>query len=159
MTDEMQVTPGRKPSSELSTSHKHPAKLRALLLVLAVVFAAATVVYSFAWMYYIRWQTRVELGIETEDVMPRAMEITQVHPDSPAEHAGLRAHDLIIAINEQDLATADATFVRATWFRGKPGDDIRLTVRRPGQPESVQARAVFGAAKDTTSTPKRIAQQ
>ena len=159
MTDEIQAARAGRPFSRFSTSRQRPPKSRAILIILAVIFAAATVVYSFAWMYYIRWQPKVELGIEIKDTSLKGVEITQVHPNSPAQKSGLKASDVIIAINGQALATADPTFVRATWFRGKPGDGIRLTVRRPGQPEPVEIRAFFGAPKEIISTPKLVAQQ
>src|SRR5205807_2779908 len=114
MIEKIQAAPEVNPFSKLSSGRQHTSKTRAVLLVLAIIFAATTVVYSFAWMYYIRWQTRVELGIEIKDV-PQAIEITEVHPNSPAQQAGLSAHDLIVAINGQDMSTADPTFIRATW--------------------------------------------
>jgi sigma-B regulation protein RsbU (phosphoserine phosphatase) len=159
MSDEIQVVAENQPSLPFSSSPRPGSKFRAFLIVLAVIFAAATVVYSFAWMYYIRWQTRVELGIEIKDALPKGIEITKVQANSPAEQAGLKAQDLIVAVNGQDLATADPTFVRATWLKGKPGDDIRLAINRSGEPEPLQVRAIFGATTDIPSTPKWIAQQ
>ena len=70
---------------------------RALLLVTAIVFAGATILYSGVWMYYIR-QGTVEIGIDTHPT-PSGIEITDVYRNSPAQTAGLRAHDRIVAIN------------------------------------------------------------
>ncbi len=154
MSDETQVA-----AFPFASSAQSGPKLRTFLMALAVVFAAATVVYSFAWMYYIRWQAKVELGIEIKDAPPKGIEVTSVQANSPAEQAGLSVHDLIVAINGQDLATADPTFVRATWLRGKPGDDIRMAIRRPGQPGPLQVRAIFAATTDVPSRPRWIAQQ
>ena len=36
---------------------------RPVLLTLAVVFAAATILYSAIWMYAVRWETDVRLGV------------------------------------------------------------------------------------------------
>lgn len=110
-------------------------------------------------MYYIRWQPRVELGIDIKETPPKGVEITEVYRNSPAQAAGLKIHDLVITINEQDLATADPSFIRTTWLRGRPDDTIRLTIRRPGQPEPLQTQAIFRATTEFVSTPKLIAQQ
>src|ERR1700738_3957641 len=117
MTDEIQAALAGKPFSRFSTGRQPAPKSRAVLIILAVIFASATIVYSFAWMYYIRWQPKVELGIEIEETPPKGVEITEVYGNSPAQAAGLQIHDLILAINEQDLATADPSFIRATWLK------------------------------------------
>ncbi|MFQ5724556.1 MAG: hypothetical protein ACE5G6_08675, partial [Terriglobia bacterium] len=41
-----------------------PSLPRPLLLVLAVLFAAATILYSAIWMYYVRWEPKAQIGIE-----------------------------------------------------------------------------------------------
>ena len=65
--------------------------LRPLLLALALLFAAATVVYSVAWMYYVRLSSLpVEVGMDTQPSSP-GMIITKVWKDAPAERAGLRS--------------------------------------------------------------------
>ncbi|MFZ0912309.1 MAG: hypothetical protein WAN09_03370, partial [Candidatus Korobacteraceae bacterium] len=71
-------------------SHKY----RPALLALAVLFAAATILYSAAWMYYIRREPTVEIGIDT-NYLDQAIEVTNVYHDSPAEKAGLKPHDRI----------------------------------------------------------------
>ena len=48
--------------------HAAASKYRPVLLALAIVFAAATLLYSAAWMYYIRQaSTQVEIGIDESD--------------------------------------------------------------------------------------------
>ncbi len=36
---------------------------RPLLVALATLFAAATILYSAIWMYYIRWEPKAQIGI------------------------------------------------------------------------------------------------
>ena len=67
-------------------SHKY----RPVLLALAVLFAAATIFYSAAWMYYIRQPSpQVEIGID-ESETSAGVEISNVRKNSPAERAGLK---------------------------------------------------------------------
>ncbi len=37
---------------------------RPLLVALATLFAAATILYSAIWMYYTRWEPKAQIGIE-----------------------------------------------------------------------------------------------
>src|SRR5206468_852914 len=49
-----------------------PLLPRWLLLSLAVVFGAATILYAGIWMYCVRWSPRAKLGIEFDPLPRRA---------------------------------------------------------------------------------------
>jgi hypothetical protein len=134
--------------------------LRAFLILLAIVFATATIAYSFAWMYYIRLRTPVELGLRMQLVASESsVEIVAVEAGSAAEHAGLRPRDRIIAVNGENVTAADSTvFFRAT-VAGKPGETIALTIQRPGQPQPFPAQVVFRPAPNSVTGPKAVAFQ
>lgn len=134
--------------------------LWAFLILLAIVFATATIVYSFAWMYYIRFRTPVELGLRMQLVASEnSVEIVAVEAGSAAEQAGLRPRDRIIAVNGENLTAAGSTvFFRAS-VGGKPGDTIELTIQRPGQPQPFTAQAVFRAAPNSVAGAKAVAFQ
>jgi sigma-B regulation protein RsbU (phosphoserine phosphatase) len=128
------------------TSKSPVGRYRWLLFAMAIVFAVATVVYSAGWMYYIRMGT-VELGIDT---LPTAggIEITNIYKGSPAEGAGLRTHDLIVAINGRVL-TSEATCsetLQDVWLQSRPGDHVDLQIRRAGQAQPVLITGTFRAA-------------
>lgn len=55
-----------------------------------------------------------------------------VMPDSPAEQAGLKAHDAILAIDGQPVVTGNENNPVAR-VRGPEGSDVTLTVRSPGE--------------------------
>ncbi len=112
---------------------------RPVLLTLAVVFAAATILYSAIWMYAIRWEPQVWLGTNFQY---RSFRVTDVAEGSPAEQAGLMADDRIVAVNGQSLETY-SRFFDVVW-RGHPGDVISLTVERPGAPAPVTFDATLG---------------
>ena len=105
-----------------------PAR-RALLLVLAILFAVATVLYSVIWMFARR--PFGDIGFRyTYALAKGSLEVSSVEPGSAAEQAGLRAGDRIVSINGQLLDTAVPSY--RAFDLGKVGDGLQLTVNRPG---------------------------
>ena len=133
------------------------------LLALAVVFAVATVVYSVAWMYYVRLSTTVEIGMDTQPSAPGII-VTRVWKDSPAEKAGLQAKDVITAINGRSMA-APALCSEALyqiWYASHPGQAVNLTIQRPGRSQPLEISPVFRRMKgsgDTASLARKGASQ
>src|SRR5579872_3905945 len=123
---------------------------RALLACLGVLFAAASTLYATIWMYDARYPSQqVELGFnfshnQQYSEKTHAIEVGDVVPDSPAEHAGLRVGDRIIGVNGRLLVTS-APFDEA-YSRAKPGDKVDLTIARPGYDQSLILHGVFRAA-------------
>lgn len=66
--------------------------------------------------------------------------IAEVPPGSPAHRAGLRAGDVVMAVNG-DPVVSYATLYRRIW-RERPGADLVLTLRREGAPHEVRLRAI-----------------
>src|ERR1022692_1509566 len=137
---------------------------RPLQYAAAVLLAAMTIFYSAAWMYYVRrplQATQVEIGIDAF-YSSAGVEIDGVHPNSPAEKAGLKRKDLIVAINgsSADSASAWNGLENRTWLRSQPGDTVTLTVRRPGQSQPLILAPSFRAkqgAGDTKSLARSVA--
>ena len=107
---------------------------RPLQYAAAVLLAALTILYSVARMYYVRRPlqvTQVEIGIDAV-YSSAGVEIDDVHPNSPAEKAGLKTKDLIVAINGSSAGSASAWngLENRTWLRSQPGETVTLTVRR-----------------------------
>ena len=120
-----------------------------LLLTLAILFAAAAISYSGIWMYVERTAPQVELGFNSKhnnqyDQSTHCMKVSDVVPDSPAEHAGLRAGDRIIGVDGQALTTS-RPFDRA-YALGKPGDSVLFTVQREGEANPVEIHGIFRAS-------------
>ena len=151
----MEVVPSTK-ASPAGTRH------RALLLVLAGLFAAATVVYSVAWMYYVRASITVEVGMDTSPV-PSGIRVKDVWPDTPAQRAGLRADDTIIAINGQQVAEQQGVnTLNVIWYHSRPGETVALTVRRTGSEQPMVISPTFRKLKgagDTASLARRGASE
>ena len=120
-----------------------------LRLVLATVLAAASVLYGSIWMYAVRHQAAsVELGFDPQYIASaQALQVLSVSKNSPAEQAGLRANDRIVAVNGRGLVSM-APF-EEVWGRGRPGDSVELTVMRPGVPEMLVLHGIFRARAES----------
>ncbi len=106
----------------------------------AALFGAATLLYVTLWMMAVRFQPAVELGYDSSYLAAeQAQLITLVLPDSPAERAGMRPGDRLLAID--GLPLADAGYQARAWTERAPGEVVRLTLRGPGDgaPRSVTA--------------------
>ena len=124
----------------------NPARrYRPLLYAAAILFAATTVLYSASWMYYQRRQVpRVEIGFD-DNYTAAGIEVKSVHPNSPAEKAGLKTKDIIIAINGEraDSESSYVNLLNRIWLKGQPGDTVVLTVQRAGQAQPLTIMPVF----------------
>src|ERR1035437_6388826 len=79
------------------------------LRVLAIVFAAATLLYTYFWMVAVRFEQppAVELGLDFPYQPSRhANVVTDVKTGSPAERAGLRAGDQVVAFDGRRVEDA-----------------------------------------------------
>lgn len=143
-------------NSARSQHARQPFLRRPLLLALAVLFCAATVIYGAAWMYD-SWhpnRNHVEVGFNNYkttffDPNTSSLPVFNVIRDSPAEHAGLRAGDHIIALNGQHVQSY-ATMGRI-WEHAHIGDSVDITVRRQGVSEPITLHAVFRMASTGTA--------
>jgi S1-C subfamily serine protease len=75
--------------------------------------------------------TRPYLGIESRAIVG-GQAIVAVEPDTPADVAGLRAGDIIIGIDGQEI-DAGHPFLNMLLFDHQPGDEVELTVDRNGR--------------------------
>jgi len=82
-----------------------PSVPRSVLRVLAVALAAATLLYSVLWMYYIRREPQALLGVEYDETPATgALRVTRVTGGSGAERSGVRPGDLLREVNGRLLA-------------------------------------------------------
>lgn len=97
-----------------------------------------------AWLDAASWDaaqreahgTRAGLGLEVRFVDGGA-EVTRVLPGGPAERAGVERGDVLVAI---DGGPVDADAARAS-FLGERGQEVVLTVQRPGEAATRKVRA------------------
>ena len=139
---------------------------RPLFIALGIAFAALTVFYSAAWMYYIQRPLpvpQVEIGFD-ESYSSSGIETQNVHPNSPAEGSGLKVNDRIVDINGStaDSASGWNDLMSRIWRSSHPGDTVTLTLQRPGQSQPVVITPRFRAKQgvgDTKTIPRTIALQ
>ena len=117
---------------------------RPLLVGLATLFAAATILYSATWMYHVRRGPLPQLGFDFEIRHPISSHfVTRVDPGSAAEQAGLRPGDQIVAVNGRPLNTPIPLY--DALFRGQPGDVVQLIIERPGAAAPLSFGVVLGS--------------
>ncbi len=138
-----------------SSSHSRRSRwLHIALRVLAIVFAAATVLYTYFWMvaFQLEKPTTVELGLDFPyQPSQHANVVTNVYPGSPAEIAGLRVGDQIVAFDGRRVE--DAADQERVWKLHEPGDSVRLTVLRPGESTPLELTGVFRRSSDLAGNP------
>ena len=72
------------------------------------------------------------IGIEIEQRADRSLLVVAPIDGTPAQRAGLRAGDLIVAIDGQSL-TADGADAASLELRGPPGSEVTITFLRAGE--------------------------
>ncbi|HXJ92285.1 MAG TPA: SpoIIE family protein phosphatase [Terriglobia bacterium] len=129
---------------------KLPSLPKPLLVIIAGLFAGATILYSAVWMYDARWRTQVELGFDERYVASGHYElILRVYRDSPAQKAGLEPHDRILKIDGRPLT--DGNSLGYEWEKHKPGDSVELTIQRAGSPAPFVVTGILRAASTKSS--------
>jgi len=136
-----------------------PKLPRPFLATLALLLAAASVLYGAIWMYDVRHlRAPVELGynrttslsnVDLYDPRTHSIPVFDVISGSPAERAGLRAGDRIVGVNGQPLITFAP--IEDAYNLGHPGDRIDLTVERPGEAKPLTLHGIFRAASSFPS--------
>jgi sigma-B regulation protein RsbU (phosphoserine phosphatase) len=105
---------------------------RALTRTLALLFALAMVAYALTWMVAVRQQPSADLGAWFDySEQASALRTLAVTPGGPAARGGLRAGDLVRAVDGEPLVSPRQIYERI--YGGQPGDRVALLVDRRGQ--------------------------
>jgi serine protease Do len=80
------------------------------------------------------------LGMNTEEMRGKLF-VTRVSPDGPADKAGLKSGDVVVAVGSEEVATL-ADFYRKVWGRGAAGVDVPLRVLQGVLVKDVSLRSI-----------------
>lgn len=93
------------------------------------------------------------LGIHSKAMPGGSLEVLRVTPDSPAAQAGIRAGDILLALQDQDIADLP-DFYRRLWALGPAGSPLELTVQRLGEERKV--RLTSGDRAQSMKKPRSV---
>jgi S1-C subfamily serine protease len=88
--------------------------------------------------------SRPWLGINADEVHGHLF-ISRVSPEGPADRAGVRGGDILIAVGS-DAVTTLAEFYRKVWTRGEAGVEVPLRVLQGAQVRDITVRSVDRAS-------------
>ena len=87
-----------------------------------------------------RGPARPWLGVNADEFRGHLF-VSRVSPDGPAERAGLRAGDIVVAVNGEHVSTL-AEFYRKIWGRGGAGVEVPIRVLQGAQLREVSVRSI-----------------
>jgi serine protease Do len=79
-------------------------------------------------------------GLNAQELQGRLF-IARVAPEGPAERAGLRPGDLLIAVDGEAVGSL-AEFYRKVWARGAAGAELNLRVLQGQEMKDVRVRSI-----------------
>ena len=80
------------------------------------------------------------LGVAADEVQGRLL-VTRVSPESPADNAGLKTGDIILAVGGEAVRS-QAELYRKIWARGAAGSEIPLRVLQGIDIRDVKVRSI-----------------
>ena len=80
------------------------------------------------------------LGVNAEEVRGRLF-VGSVSPDGPAERAGLKSGDIVLAVGNDEVGTL-ADFYKRVWARGAAGAEVPLKVLQGSRVRDVTVRSI-----------------
>jgi S1-C subfamily serine protease len=80
------------------------------------------------------------LGVNADELRGRLF-VSRLSPGGPAERAGLRTDDIVLAVGGEEVSTL-AEFYRRVWSRGAAGVEVPLRVLRGSQVRELTVRSI-----------------
>ena len=108
--------------------------------------------------------TRGRIGVGIQDVTPEVAQnlgldvthgalVNSVEPDAPADDAGVKAGDVVVALNGTDIEGSGSLRNRVAFT--KPGDKVKLSIVRDGEKRDIDVTvAKLDTSKQTAQAPE-----
>lgn len=80
------------------------------------------------------------LGVNTDEIRGKLF-VSRVSPEGPADRAGLRSGDLVLAVGGEEV-TSLSDFYRKVWSRGAAGTIVPLRVLQGSQVKDISIRSI-----------------
>jgi serine protease Do len=80
------------------------------------------------------------LGVNSDELRGRLF-VSRLSPEGPAERAGLRPDDIVLAVAGEEVSTL-AEFYRKVWSRGAAGVEVPLRILRGAQVRELSVRSI-----------------
>jgi len=105
--------------------------------------------------------TRGRIGVAIQDVTPELAQnlgldvthgalVNSVEPDAPADDAGVKAGDVVVALNGADIEGSGSLRNRVAFT--KPGDKVKLSIMRDGEKRDIDVTvARLDTSRQTTA--------
>ena len=87
-----------------------------------------------------RGPVRPWLGLNADELRGRLF-VSRVSPEGPAERAGLRSGDIVLAVGGEEVGTLPELY-RRVWARGAAGVEVPLKVLQGAQVREVTVRSI-----------------
>lgn len=93
---------------------------------------------------------RPVIGFNVAGAVPGGVQLAEVHPDSPAEVAGMRRGDVVVSIDGQQVKSLRE--LQGILSRHEPGNEVELAFTRQG--ESMSCKLKLARLADVMPEPK-----
>jgi serine protease Do len=93
---------------------------------------------------------RPVIGFNVAGAVPGGVQLAEVHPDSPAEMAGMRRGDVVVSIDGQQVKSLRE--LQGILSRHEPGNEVELAFTRRG--ESMSCKLKLARLADVMPEPK-----
>ena len=121
---------------------------------LALTFGALLTLYSVSWMYLVRQESEIIVGIQPEfRPICQCLAITGVTPEGPAARAGVQVGDRVRALDGRPFDRYEPFLDLRR--HGRSGQVVRLVVERDGVIREVPVTLI--ARRDLPATPQAAA--
>jgi C-terminal processing protease CtpA/Prc len=87
-----------------------------------------------------KMETKAWLGIETEETDSGFWAVNKVYLDSPAEKAGFKAGDVLLALNGVEMSKKNKEAYKKAAHQLVPGSKATYTVKRDGSKKQLEAQ-------------------